>query len=354
MIAPVWIDRLRKERICRLATCFAILLVCLGATGAPPTPGYHQLKKITLGGEGGWDYLTIDSAARRLYIARATRVMVLDADSGAQVGEIADTLGVHGVALAPQLGRGFTSNGRASTVTIFDLKTLKPLGQAKTGSNPDAIVYDAVTRRVFTFNGASKDATVISAADGSVSGTIALDGKPEFAVADEAGRIYVNLEDKSELLAIDSRQLTILNRWPLAPCNEPSGLAMDRKNRRLFAGCGNKLMAVVDANSGRVLTTLPIGSGVDATAFDPGTSLAFSSNGDGTLTVVREESLDKFTVVENAATQRGARTMALDEKTHNVYLVTAEFGPPRTPTPDNPRGRPSMVPGSFVLLVFGQ
>jgi len=331
-----------------------ILLFCLGATGAPPAPGYHHVKKITLGGEGGWDYLTIDSAARRLYIARATRVMVLDADSGAQVGEIADTPGVHGVALAPQLGRGFTSNGRASTVTIFDLKTLKPLGQAKTGSNPDAIVYDAVTRRVFTFNGASKDATVIGAADGSVSGTIALDGKPEFAVADEAGRIYVNLEDKSELLAIDSRQLTILNRWPLAPCKEPSGLAMDRKNRRLFVGCGNKLMAVVDADSGRVLTTLPIGSGVDAIAFDPGTALAFSSNGDGTLTVVREESPDKFTVVENVATQRGARTMALDEKTHNVYLVTAEFGPPREPTPDNPRGRPGMLPGSFVLLVFGQ
>ena len=353
MIAAIRTE-LSKERICRFAACGAILLFCLGATGAPPAPGYHQLKKITLGGEGGWDYLTIDSAARRLYIARATRVMVLDADSGAQVGEIADTPGVHGVALAPQLGRGFTSNGRASTVTIFDLKTLKPLGQAKTGSNPDAIVYDAVTRRVFTFNGASKDATVIGAADGSVSGTIALDGKPEFAVADEAGRIYVNLEDKSELLAIDSRQLTILNRWPLAPCKEPSGLAMDRKNRRLFVGCGNKLMAVVDADSGRVLTTLAIGSGVDATAFDPGTALAFSSNGDGTLTVVREESPDKFTVVENVATQRGARTMALDEKTHNVYLVTAEFGPPREPTPDNPRGRPGMLPGSFVLLVFGQ
>jgi len=353
MIAAIRTE-LRKERICRFAACWVILLFCLGATGAPPAPGYHHVKKITLGGEGGWDYLTIDSAARRLYIARATRVMVLDADSGAQVGEIADTPGVHGVALAPQLGRGFTSNGRASTVTIFDLKTLKPLGQAKTGSNPDAIVYDAVTRRVFTFNGASKDATVIGAADGSVSGTIALDGKPEFAVADEAGRIYVNLEDKSELLAIDSRQLTILNRWPLAPCKEPSGLAMDRKNRRLFVGCGNKLMAVVDADSGRVLTTLPIGSGVDAIAFDPGTALAFSSNGDGTLTVVREESPDKFTVVENVATQRGARTMALDEKTHNVYLVTAEFGPPREPTPDNPRGRPGMLPGSFVLLVFGQ
>src|SRR2546428_14170791 len=190
--------------------------------------------------------------------------MVLDADSGAQVGEIADTPGVHGVALAPQLGRGFTSNGRASTVTIFDLKTLKPLGQAKTGSNPDAIVYDAVTRRVFTFNGASKDATVISAADGSVSGTIALDGKPEFAVADEAGRIYVNLEDKSELLAIDSRQLTILNRWPLASCKEPTGLAMDRKNRRLFVGCGNKLMAGLGAHSGRVFSHPPLGRGAGA------------------------------------------------------------------------------------------
>src|SRR3989449_1290629 len=349
MIAAIRTE-LSKERIYRFAAWWAILLFCLGATGSPPAPGYHQLKKITLGGEGAWDYLTIDSAARRLYIARATRVMVLDAASCAQVGEIADTPGVHGVALAPQLGRGFTSNGRASTVTIFDLKTLKPLGQAKTGSNPDAIVYDAVTRRVFTFNGASKDATVIGAAVGSISCSIALDGKPEFAVADDAGRIYVNLEDKSELLAIDSRQLTILNRWPLAPCKEPSGLAMDRKNRRLFVGCGNKLMAVVDADSGRVLTTLPIGSGVDAIAFDPGTALAFSSNGDGTLTVVREESPDKFTVVENVATQRGARTMALDEKTHNVYLVTAEFGPPREPTPDRSEEHTSELQSRLHLV----
>jgi DNA-binding beta-propeller fold protein YncE len=280
--------------------------------------------------------------------------MVLDADAGTLVGELPDTPGVHGVALAPELGRGFTSNGRGATVTIFDLKSLRALGQAKTGTNPDAIVYDPASKRVFTFNGGSADATAIDAASGAVAGTIALNGRPEFAVADGAGRIYVNLEDKSKLLALDSRRPAVVSRWPLAPCEEPSGLAMDVRHQRLFIGCANQLMAVADALSGRIITTLPIGRGVDANAFDPETSLAFSSNGDGTLTVVREESPDKFTVVENVATQRGARTMALDPKTHNIFLVTAEFGPLPAPTPENPRPRPAIVPGSFVVLVFGR
>jgi len=316
--------------------------------------GYHLLKKIPLGGEGGWDYLTLDAAARRLYITRATHVAVLDADTGATLGELADTPGVHGVALAPELGRGFTSNGRVSAVTIFDLKTLRALGQAKTGANPDAIVYDPASKRVFTFNGGSADATAIDAASGAVAGTIALGGRPEFAAADGAGRVYVNLEDKNELVALDSRRLVIAARWPLAPCTEPAGLAMDTRHQRLFVGCHNQMMAVVDAASGRIVATLPIGRGVDANAFDPDTSLAFSSNGDGTLTVAREESPDKYSVVENVATQRGARTMALDTKTHNVFLVTAEFGPPPAPTPENPRPRPTIVPGSFVVLVFGK
>jgi len=321
----------------------------------PQASGYHQVKKFALGGEGGWDYLTVDSATRRLYISRATRVMVVDEDSGAVVGEIADTQGVHGIALAPELGRGFTSNGRAATATIFDLKTLQTLGQVKTGTNPDAIVYDPASKRVFTFNGASKDATAIDAASGNVAATVPLGGKPEFAVADGKGHIYVNIEDKNEVVALDSGKAQVLNHWPLAPCEEPTGLAMDIKHRRLFAGCGgNKLMVVVDADSGRVITTLPIGAGVDATAFDPETGLAFSSNGEGTLTVIREESPDKFSLVENVATQRGARTMALDAKTHNVYLVTAEFGPRPAPTPENPRPRPPMLPNSFVVLVFGK
>jgi DNA-binding beta-propeller fold protein YncE len=332
-----------------------LLLLLSGAAGAAAQgSGYHLLKKYPLGGEGGWDYLTLDSAARRLYIARASRVMVFDVEAGKLVGELPDTPGVHGVALAPELGRGFASNGRAGTATIFDLKTLKVLGQVKTGGNPDAIIYDPASRRVFTFNGGTSDATAFQAASGDVAGTIALGGRPEFAVPDGSGKVYVNLEDKNELLALDSRKLTVLKRWPLAPCERPSGLALDRRARRLFVGCANSMMGIVDAKSGRVVATPPIGRGVDANAFDPETRLAFSSNGEGTLTVVREDSPGKFTVLENVPTQRGARTMALDTRTHNVFLVTADFGPPPAPTAENPRPRPTLVPGSFVLLVVGK
>lgn len=320
---------------------------------AADSSSYHLLKKYRLGGEGGWDYLTLDGGARRLYIARATRVMVVDADTGKQVGEISNTPGVHGVALAPELGRGFTSNGRESTVSIFDLKDLRILGQVKTGDTPDAILYDPASRRVFTFNARGHDATAIESADGKLAGNVPLGGKPEFAVADGKGRIYVNIEDKSEVAVLDSRKLAVLNRWPLAPCEEPTGLAMDTQHRRLFAGCRNKLLAVVDADTGRVITTLPIGAGVDATAFDPQTALAFSSNGSGTLTVVHQDSPDKYTVAQDAETARGARTMALDPKSHQVFLVTAEFGEPPAPTLEQPRPRPPMVPGSFQLLVFG-
>ena len=279
--------------------------------------------------------------------------MVLDADTYAVLGDIPDTNGVHGIALAPEFGRGFTSNGRANTVTIFDLKTLKTLGMAKTGEGPDAIVYDPASHRVFTFNGHGGNSTAIDAETGKVAGTIDLGGRPEFAVADGAGHVYANLEDKSEVAAIDSQALSVKAHWPLAPCEEPSGLAIDREHRRLFSGCHNKMMAVIDAHSGKVLATPPIGEGVDANAFDPGTGLAFSSNGAGTLTVVHEDSPDKFTVVGNVETQRGARTMALDLKTHNVFLVTAEFGPPPPATAEHPRPRPTVKPGTFTLLVFG-
>jgi YVTN family beta-propeller protein len=322
----------------------------VGAT--PPPGGYHLIKKVVLGGEGFWDYLTVDSAARRLYISHASKVLVLDADTYAVVGEIPDTNGVHGITIAPELGRGFTSNGRSNTVTVFDLKTLKVQGQVKTGENPDAIIYDPASRRVFTFNGRSSDATAIDAASGTVASTIPLGGRPEFAAADGDGRIYVNLEDKSEVVTLDSRALSLKTRWPLAPCEEPSGMAMDVKHRRLFIGCHNKMMAVMDADTGRIVATPPIGEGVDANSFDPETGLAFSSNGEGTLTVVREESPENFTVVENVPTQRGARTMALDLKTHRVCLVTAEFGPPPAPTPERPRPRPSIIPGTFTLLVL--
>jgi DNA-binding beta-propeller fold protein YncE len=305
-----------------------------------------------VGGEGGWDYLTADSDARRLYLSRGTRVMVLDADSGKSIAEIPDTPGVHGIALAPDLGRGFTSNGREGTVSIFDIKTLALITKVKVGDNPDAILYDPATKRVFTFNGKSQDSTAIDGATGKVLGTIKLDGKPEFAASDAKGEIFVNIEDKSELTAIDPNKLEVKKSWPLAPCTEPSGLSIDRKHHRLFVGCDNKMMAVVDASSGKVLATPPIGDGVDATAFDDATGLAFASCGEGLLTVVKEES-GKYTA-ENIPTKARARTMALDAKTHNVFVVTADFGTAPAPTADTPHPRPPMVPDTFVVLVLAK
>jgi DNA-binding beta-propeller fold protein YncE len=327
----------------------SLAAVALAAAGS----GYHVVTTYKVGGDGGWDYLITDADARRIYISRGTHVMVLDADSGKIVGDIADTPGVHGIALAPELGRGFTSNGREGTVSIFDIKTLATSSKVKVGDNPDAILYDPATKRVFTFNGRSQDSTAIDAATGKVLGTIKLDGKPEFAASDAKGEIFVNIEDKSELVAIDPSKLEVKAKWPLAPCEEPSGLAIDRKNRRLYVGCGNKMMAVVDADSGKVLATPPIGDGVDATAFDAGTGLAFASCGEGVLTVVKEESPGKFTA-ENVPTQIRARTLALDAKTHNVFVVTAQFGPQPAATADNPRPRPPMLPDSFVVLVVGK
>ncbi len=346
----------------RFSWLYALIILVAGGmsvsvaeSAQPEGSGYHIIKKYPISGEGFWDYLKMDSAARRLYISRGTHVIVFDPDARKVVGDIPNTEGVHGIALAPELGRGFTSNGRASTVTIFDLKTLKEIGQTPTtGQNPDAIIYDPASRRVFTFNGRSGNSTAIDAAAGTVAGTIDLGGRPEFATSDGKGKVYANLEDKSTVVAIDSKQLKVESRWPLAPCEGPSGMAIDREHRRLFIGCHNQLMAVMDADTGRVLTTLPIGRGVDANRFDPETQLAFSSNGDGTLTVVHEDSPDKFAVVDNVPTQRGARTMALDAKTHNIYLVTAEFGPAPPPAPGQRFQRPTIVPNSFLLLVVGK
>ena len=258
---------------------------------------------------------------------------------------------MHGIAIAADLGRGFVSNGREGTVSVFDLKTLATSSKVKVGDNPDAILYDPATKRVFTFNGRSHDSTAIDAATGKVLGTIKLDGKPEFAASDAKGEIFVNIEDKSELDAIDPNTLEVKSKWPLAPCKEPSGLAIDRKNRRLFVGCDNKMMAVVDADSGKVLATPAIGEGVDATAFDDETGLAFASCGeDGVLTVVKEESPEKFSVAETVKTESGARTLALDAKTHNVFVVTAKFGPPPPPTAANPHPWHTIVPDTFVVL----
>jgi DNA-binding beta-propeller fold protein YncE len=346
--------RVPSFRITSFRLCLAVVMVSLAAAAvAAAGPGYHVVTTYKLGGDGGWDYLTADASARRIYISRGTHVMVVDADSGKSVGDIADTPGVHGIALAPELGRGFVSNGREGTVSIFDIKTLATSSKVKVGDNPDAILYDPATKRVFTFNGRSQDSTAIDAATGKVLGTIKLDGKPEFAASDAKGEIFVNIEDKNELVAIDPNKLEVKAKWPLAPCESPSGLSIDRKNRRLFVGC-DKMMAVVDADSGKVLATPAIGDGVDATTFDDETGLAFASCGEGVLTVVKEESPDKFSVAENVPTQAGARTLALDAKTHNVFVVTAKFGPPPAATPDNPHPRRSILPDSFVVLVVGK
>lgn len=334
----------------------AAVLACMSAlfmkSASAAEPQYQLKQKFTLGGDGGWDYLTYDPDGKRLFISRGTRVQVVDPSKGTVLAEIPNTEGVHGIALAQDLGKGFTSNGRDNSVTVFDLKTLKETSKIKIeGENPDAILYDPASKRVFTFNGRSKNATVIDAANGTVVSNVPLDGRPEFAAADGKGMVYVNIEDKSELVSIDARKAAVANTWPLTGCEEPSGLAMDQKHRRLFAGCHNKVMAVVNADDGKVVATVPIGQGVDANAFDAGTDLAFSSNGDGTLTVVHEDSADKFKVVQNADTQRGARTMALDTNNHNVYLVTAEFDE-QPPAEGQTRPRRTMKPGSFTLLVM--
>ena len=337
---------------------FGCLLLGLGLLAAPApflsAQDYKVIKKAALGGDGGWDYLKVDAEARRLYISRSTRVVVVDADTLAPIGEIPDTPGIHGIAIASDLGRGFTSNGRENTVTIFDLKTLKALDHVKAGTNPDAILYDAFTHRVFAFNGRSGDVTVIDAKAGTVAATIPIGGKLEFGVTDGAGRVFVNVEDKSEIVALDARAMKVTAHWPLTGCEEPSGLAIDLAHRRLFAVCGNKRMAVVDADNGRLVATMPIGDGPDAAAFDTDRQLAFSSNGEGTLTVIHESTPDTFEVVQTLATQRSARTMTLDSKTHNLVLVAAEFGERPSPTPEQPRPRPAVLPGSFTVLVVGR
>jgi YVTN family beta-propeller protein len=262
---------------------------------------------------------------------------------------------VHGIAIAPSEGRGFTTNGRSNASTIFDLKTLKPVGEAKTGENPDEVHYDPATHRIFAFNGRSGDVTVIDAKDGKVAGTIALGGKPELAASDGKGTVFVNLEDKSEMLALDARDLKVKARWALSPCQEPTGLALDAAHHRLFAACDNKMMAVVDADSGKVVTTVPIGTGPDGAAFDAERQLVFIPNGrDGTLTIVREVSPDKYEVTQTLETARSARTIAIDPRTHNVYLVAAQFGPTPSPTTEQPRPRPAMVPGTFEVLMVGR
>lgn len=316
---------------------------------------YHVTKRIAAGGEGGWDYLVADAQNRRLYVTRGSHVMVFDMDRDSLIGDIPNTPGVHGVALARNLSRGFTSNGRDSSLTVFDLKTLQTEKVVRiTGRNPDAIAFDAATNRVFALNGASHDASVVDANTLEQVGSIDLGGKPETGQSDGKGMLYVNIEDKSEVVAVDTKTMQVKARYPLAPCEEPTGMARDAARGRLIVGCGNKLMAVMDEKTGKVITTIPVGEGVDASGFDPATQLAFTSNGEGTLSVIRENADGTFTSVATIPTQRGARTMTLDEKTHRIYLSTANFGPAPAPTADRPRPRPPMIPGSFTVLVVEQ
>jgi DNA-binding beta-propeller fold protein YncE len=365
---PIMEDQLMRCKVLAVALFLGTGLACLSSythydalarnpivnpAGSPQ--GFHRVAKYKLGGEGGWDYLTMDSATRRFYISRGNKVVVINIDNGSVVGEIPNTNGVHGIALATDVGKGFVSDGRDGKVTIFDLNTLKVTGEAKAGRNPDAIIYDDGTKRVFAFNGGSSDATAIDATTGEVAGTIPLEGKPEFGAADGKGTVFVNIENKNEVAVIDSKKLTVKARWPVAPGDEPSGLALDRTHRRLFIGCGgNNKMVIMNADNGKVVVALPIGAGVDACGYDPANGLAFASNGDGTLTVVHEDSPDKFTVVENAKTEPRARTMAVDEKTHNVVVVTAEFGATPAATAGQPRPRPQMVPDTFTVYVYGR
>ncbi|MGI8813224.1 MAG: YncE family protein [Pyrinomonadaceae bacterium] len=330
--------------------------VSLGASAssAQSQNGYHLIDKIAVGGEGGWDALTTDGDAHRLYVSHGTHVVVIDTATDKVVGDIPNTNGIHGIAVAKKLGRGFTSNGRDNTTTIFDLSTLKNLGTVKTGKNPDIIIYDTSSERVFVFNGGSNDATVIDAATGTVAGTVALGGKPEFAASDGRGTVFVNLEDKSQVAGIDVKKLAVTTRWPIAPGEEPTGLAIDTKWKRLFIVCANKKMIVMDSTSGKVLADLPTGDGTDGAEFDPRIRTAFSSNGEGTLTVVHEDSKDKFSVMENVKTQARARTMAVDTKTHKVYLPTAQFGTAPAATAAQPRPRAPMVPNTFEILVYGK
>lgn len=312
---------------------------------------YQPIRKISVEGDGGWDLLTVDEASGRLFLSHKTVVQVVDVKTGKLTGTIPDTKGVHGITLAADLNKGYISNGKDSSVTIFDLNTLAVLKKIQvTGRNPDAILYDAFTHRVFVYNAATLNATVIDAKTDKIISTIPFIGNPELSVANGKGKVFVNLEDKSKVCVINSTTLKLEETWDIAPGEEPTGIAIDKENDRLFIVCANKLMVIMDAKTGRVITSVPIGRGVDGAAFDAISKRAYSSNGDGTLTVVQEENPNTFKVLENIVTQKGARTIAIDSKTQHLYLPTAEFGPAPEPTAENPQPRAAVKPGSFVVL----
>jgi DNA-binding beta-propeller fold protein YncE len=329
-----------------------VLLASMQAMGAQ---SFKFLKSIPVGGEGGWDYLSVDAKARKLYVTHATKIVIIDLAEDKIAGEIADTPGVHGFAIASDLDRGFSSNGKESKVSVVDLNTAKTITKVETGENPDAILFEPTNSEVYAFNGRGKSATVIDARNSKVVVTVPLSGKPEFATADAlGGRVFCNVEDKNEVAVIDIKTHAVTASWPLAPGKEPSGMAFDAVHHRLFVGCGNKLMTMLDSDTGKVVAKVPIGAGVDACAFDDATQLAFASCGDGTITIAKEEALDKLTVVQTLTTERGARTMALDPGTHRIYTCTAQIAPDTGPSPSpGERRRPNYVPGTFHVLVYG-
>jgi len=329
--------------------CAVFTILAMPAFAQGP---YRVLNTYTLGGEGGWDYLNLDPDSGRLFITRGSHVMVVDPATGKQLADIAGLQGIHGTAFAG--GRAYVSEGGANRIAVIDSKSLSKVSEIPVGTRPDGILYDAFSKRIFTFNGASNDATAVDPVSGKSAGTVALGGKPEAAVSDGAGTIFVNVEDKSELVAFDAKTLAVKQHYPLAPCEEPSGMAADLAHGRIFSGCDNKMIAVTDMKTGKVVAQFPIGEGVDANRFDPATGLVFSSNGEsGTLTIAHEDGPNKFTVPQNLKTAEGARTMELDEKSHRVYVVTADRKP-GTPTADRPKPRPVPVPGTFRLLVIGR
>jgi YVTN family beta-propeller protein len=342
----------------RLAICSAVLLLGGLALANPPEGGYHLLKKYDLGAAPGgkeyWDYITFDASTRRLYISHNTEVKVVDADTSTVVGSIPDLKRVHGIALVLDLGRGFISDGGADEAVVFDLKTLKVTGHIKTGGNPDCIIYDSASKHVFTMNGKSNDASVIDPATGTVVATIPMGGRPEYAVADGKGMIYDNLEDKNEVVALDSRTNMVTAHWPIAPAEEATAMDMDVAHHRLFIGGRNKVLAIMDSNNGKIIQTFPIGAGVDTNIYEPETGLLFTAVREGALHIFHEDTPDKFSVVETVKTEFGARNMALDPKTHKLFIDTADFAPAPAPTSEQPKPQPSPVSGTFRLLVYGR
>jgi YVTN family beta-propeller protein len=331
-----------------------VALSLLGFSFSLNAQQYHITSRIPLEGDAGWDYLFADPASGQLFVSHGTEVDVVDLASDKPVAKIPGMKRIHGIAVASDLGRGYISDGGDDAVIIFDLKSHAVLQKVQAGKNPDGILYDPYSKRVFAFNGRSNDVTAIDAATGKVAGTIALDGKPEFPASDGKGNLYANIEDKSEIVELDPQALKLKKTWPLSPCEDPSGLAIDVEGRRLFSVCSNKKMAVVNADTGQVITTVAIGDGPDAAGYDPEKKLVFSSNGSGSLTVVKQNGPDQYAVVGNVPTERSARTMALDPQTHKVYLSAAQLGAPPEATADNPRPRPKVIPGSFHVLVLSQ